>query len=377
MTDTQATAIAVTGKAALFAALSRAQKECRTAELDGRFEGGKVRYPFTSAQERMAVARDALGKHGLALVRVGMPELRELSMSRELIDTTTGATTIETYGQRLLEVRYLLVHEGGESLELGSRWPVMEGPGRPLDKAWASADTSGLSYLIRDVLLIPSEESEDLREREGSGGKIVQMPSRPPAPVPTVPIAAPAKATITPTQPVATEAAKRPVSTATNPPAAASAPPAPAAGPSSPPQQDAVAKGVAGGPPSETAAAVPTAAPSAPAAPPAPSPGLALPSSGPDVFDGAIAEQGGPVSELFAAEQRAKEKLAAAPLLAAKLYARQATEQDKAIYLEVFAVAEKRFGSRERAIAAVKELGVPQGTVPTVGQLRQFVEVMS
>jgi hypothetical protein len=100
-----------------------------------------------------------------------------------------------------------------------------------------------------------------------------------------------------------------------------------------------------------------------------------MPAPTPDVFDEAIAEDG-PMSALVAFEARCKKKLEAAPTAAIKLFALQPEVQDKPLWLEIFAVAEKRFGSRERTIAALKELGVPQGTVPSIAALRNFVEAM-
>lgn len=316
-------------RARLYAALAKAQAACRAAELDGRFDGGKVKYPYSSIDARLDVAREALGANGLALVRVGMPKLDQLTFQREVVDPQTAEIRLEPVpGCLLLEQAFALVHESGEVLETGFRWPVIpEDRFRPLDKALAGAHSSGLSYLVRDVLLMRSEADAN----EAAHAPLPPPPLSRPAPTN-------AQVPARPPAPPATTAA--PAATPPMPPAiAASTPasPSPAA------------------PPGEPAAAAPPAAS-------APSP----------------AKESQPLTSMsltayMAAVEKAKRVLAAAPIASTKLYAIQPDVQDRALYLDIFGVAEKAL-TRDGAIATLKELGVAQGAVPTVEQLRKFVD---
>lgn len=355
-----APAVAPVKKAALYAALAKAQGLCRAAELDGKYEHGKVKYPFTSANERLAVARDALSKCDLGLLRVES-KVTQLTIQREVVDKATGETTAEPSATWLLEQEWALVHASGDHLVLGVKWPVPEVEHfRPLEKAVAAADTAALSYLLRDVLLIPSEESDTEAER-GPHTNVVKMPSRPPQPG-----VAPARPSLAGSAPTSSAA-----------PTTSASPPAPVQ-PASPPSES---KG-------EARAVEPPATESAPApvagAPPVETPKAEAPKTdgtallpdetAGDVFDEAVEKNG--LGQQLAAEERAKAKLQSAPFAAQRLYALQPDAQNKDLYREVFAVAEKRFGSREAAIAKFKELGNPQGAVPTVALLRSLVEVM-
>lgn len=320
----------------LYAALAKAQGLCRAAELDGEFKTSKVAYPYTSINERLAVARDAFRECGLALVRAGLPRLVQLAV--EVVDRTTGEATVEHRGQWMLEQDMLLTHESGEAHETGFRWPVIpQEPFRPLDKAVAAADTSGLSYLLRDVLLMPSEDSEASSDGETearrSGPAQIGAPRMPTRPAP--PAEAP-QLKILPSAPNTTLVSQ------------ASPAPAPQSAEGSPPAGNLLPAG---------ASVSPT-------------------TNGQELAPPAGEQPRTEIDAYVAAMERSKVKLASAPFAAAKLYAIQPDHQDKALYLDVFAVAEKRFGSRESAISTFKELGVQQGTVPTVAQLRKFVEVM-
>jgi hypothetical protein len=63
--------------------------------------------------------------------------------------------------------QFLLLHTSGEERVLSTSWPVVPDKGRPLDKATASAATTSLAYLLRDLLLAPRvDPSDDLAGRE-------------------------------------------------------------------------------------------------------------------------------------------------------------------------------------------------------------------
>ena len=62
---------------------------------------------------------------------------------------------------------FLLMHSSGECIQLKTEWPVCPDKARPLDKAVASAVTTSLAYLLRDLLCMPRvAEGDDLAGRE-------------------------------------------------------------------------------------------------------------------------------------------------------------------------------------------------------------------
>ena len=61
----------------------------------------------------------------------------------------------------LLHSVFYITHEKGDTLVKKSTWFIIEGNGRPLDKALAGALTSSLAYFLRDLLLIPKQEEAD------------------------------------------------------------------------------------------------------------------------------------------------------------------------------------------------------------------------
>jgi len=148
-------------KPTLAAALARAQQRCKAAPHDAR--NVHHNYDYTSSEAVIGEAKNALAESGLALV----PLVSDLH-------------TAEGVVQRVR--RFLLLHQGGESLELTTIWPVVEVKGgRPLDKAVATADTASLAYLLRDLLLMPRvEPAAEMSAREDRPAPA--RPSKPPRP---------------------------------------------------------------------------------------------------------------------------------------------------------------------------------------------------
>jgi hypothetical protein len=70
-------------------------------------------------------------------------------------------------GQLLLVRQFSLLHTSGEERQLSTAWPIVPDKGRPADKAAASAATTSLAYLLRDLLLAPRvDPADDLAGRE-------------------------------------------------------------------------------------------------------------------------------------------------------------------------------------------------------------------
>ena len=95
------------------------------------------RYQYASAEALMQAWTEAAGPVGLSLIR--------LSQSRSKDDD----------GQRWLISEWVLMHSSGEKINLVDEWPIVPERGRPLDKATASAKTSSLGYLLRDLMVAP------------------------------------------------------------------------------------------------------------------------------------------------------------------------------------------------------------------------------
>lgn len=126
------------GKVQLAKGILAAQRKCKPVEHDKRNEYQKFNY--ASSEAVITEGRDALLSANLALIPL---ELTLDGWERE------GENRFELIRQ------YILVHESGEAIVFFTRWPVMVEKGRPLDKATAIADTLSLSYLLRDLLLMP------------------------------------------------------------------------------------------------------------------------------------------------------------------------------------------------------------------------------
>jgi hypothetical protein len=130
-------------------ALGEARDRCRMALKDKRNEFHK--YDYASADGIIQTARDAMHGTGLALI----PQAQELTL------LAAGNVVMHALNRTLL-----LSHSSGEFVPLSIRgWPVVPERGRPLDKAFAVALTTSLSYLLRDLLQMPRGDEADMNAR--------------------------------------------------------------------------------------------------------------------------------------------------------------------------------------------------------------------
>lgn len=164
----------------LAAALALAQQKCQAVRKDAR--NAHHGYRYASAEAVIAEAKRALADTGLALVP-----------SEQALNRAEGG------GFELVR-KFLLIHVSGESLVLGCAWPVIEERGRPVDKATAISATASLSYLLRDLLLMPRvSDDADLAGRNDpkpaakSAREIAAEKAQAPAAQPAAPPAAPAE----------------------------------------------------------------------------------------------------------------------------------------------------------------------------------------
>jgi hypothetical protein len=99
---------------------------------------------YVDVDSAIKAGKQALAEHGLTLVTV----------SAELISLGEG---LEGAGLALKR-RFVLYHNSGESLELSQTFPVVVSRRMPLDHATAAADSFGMTYLLRGLLLFPRGE---------------------------------------------------------------------------------------------------------------------------------------------------------------------------------------------------------------------------
>lgn len=128
----------------LAAGLLKAQQVCKAARKDAY--NNFHRYHYASSEAVIIEGRAALAEGGLAL----MP-IEQVVNGHE----AKGADRYE------LVRKFLLIHTSGQARLIAVAWPIVEDKGRPLDKATAIASTLSLSFLLRDLLLMPRVDDSD------------------------------------------------------------------------------------------------------------------------------------------------------------------------------------------------------------------------
>lgn len=135
----------------LAAALLMAQAQMRNGVAkDARVDYGKG-YDYVSAEQMIGAARAAL-------------HLAELTVHRawqyQQATDTNPPMALSTFQVQ---------HSSGARLTFEALpWPIIEQNGRPLDKALAGALTTSMSYFLRDLLLIPKLDGEEVDKRDDS-----------------------------------------------------------------------------------------------------------------------------------------------------------------------------------------------------------------
>jgi hypothetical protein len=124
-------------KTTLATALAAAQASADRIDKDSRNDF--ARFDYTSAESMMAMWTVIGEAHGLSLY--------------------PAALNIEG---GVLRTCWILEHAESEGTrEIRMDWPIVEAKGKPMDKAVASARTSSLGYLIRDLLIAPRVHPTD------------------------------------------------------------------------------------------------------------------------------------------------------------------------------------------------------------------------
>jgi len=128
----------------LSAALVKAQSLIKSVGKDAY--NAHHKYKYASAEAMLTAAREALNEAGLAVSRTGW--------------------TIVDGDLPMLVSTFRLDHESGEVRDFANLpWPILEGNGRPFDKALAGALTTQQAYFVRDLLQIPKEDENEVDKR--------------------------------------------------------------------------------------------------------------------------------------------------------------------------------------------------------------------
>lgn len=137
----------------LYMALAKAQASLGAIGKDGDGQRGE----YVSVDAAVAASKAAMAMHDLALFQTSI-KLEEM--------ITSGETTVER--RLVLRRESVLVHTpSGESMDLSQVWPVnMHGTRvKSIDHNVAAADSFGLTYLLRGLLLFARGDEHDTSDQ--------------------------------------------------------------------------------------------------------------------------------------------------------------------------------------------------------------------
>lgn len=135
----------------LATALLAAQRALPSVGKDSQFKAGSYGYAYTSSETMIAACREVLHGAGLTLRRAGW----KFDGSPE--------------GGGLVTSQMILTHAGtGESVADEVAWVAVPRGQQPIDKAVAGALTASLGYYLRDLLLVPREDENEMDKRDDS-----------------------------------------------------------------------------------------------------------------------------------------------------------------------------------------------------------------
>lgn len=156
----------------LASALLAAQKALPSVGKDSQFKGGTYGYAYTSSETMIAACREVLHGAGLTLRRAGWK-----------FDGTPE-------GGGLVTSQFILTHAGtGESVTDEVAWVAVPRGQQPIDKAMAGALTASMGYYLRDLLLVPREDENEMDRQDDSK----YQPRKAAAPAPVRPAPRPAQ----------------------------------------------------------------------------------------------------------------------------------------------------------------------------------------
>ena len=160
----------MTQKTSLASALLAAQQALPSVGKDSQFKSQSYGYAYTSSETMIAACREVLHAAGLTLRRAGW----------RFEGTPEGGGLVTS--------QMILTHAAtGESVADEVAWVAVPRGQQPIDKAVAGALTASLGYYLRDLLLVPREDENEMDKRDDSA----YQPKRQAAPAPR-PATAPA-----------------------------------------------------------------------------------------------------------------------------------------------------------------------------------------
>ena len=140
----------MTQKQNLASALLAAQQALPSVGKDSQFKGGTYGYSYTSSETMIAACRTVLHGAGLVLRRAGW--------------TFEG-----TPDGGIVKSQFVLTHPAsGESITDEVAWVAVPRGQQPIDKAMAGALTASLGYALRDLLLVPREDENEMDRQDDS-----------------------------------------------------------------------------------------------------------------------------------------------------------------------------------------------------------------
>lgn len=151
---------------ALVAALAKAIQD-----VGGVAKGGTNEhhgFDYTSADQMVDHCRSALASNGLTVLTSNQTVVagdgRAIGVELQL-----KGYKKEVGCSAMLVTEYLLLHSDGGSMPITNEMPIVPDSGRPIDKATLSASTESLSYMLRNLLLIPRGEGVAERDDTSKG----------------------------------------------------------------------------------------------------------------------------------------------------------------------------------------------------------------
>lgn len=159
----------MTKQQGLASALLAAQQALPSVGKDSQFKSQSYGYAYTSSETMIAACREVLHAAGLTLRRAGWK-----------FDGTPE-------GGGLVTSQFILTHAPtGESVADEVAWVAVPRGQQPIDKAVAGALTASLGYYLRDLLLVPREDENEMDKRDDSTyqPRKASAPASRPAPAP-------------------------------------------------------------------------------------------------------------------------------------------------------------------------------------------------
>lgn len=137
-------------KQAYATALHAAQQAARAViknKMASVSQGGPS-YAYASTEQIVAHAKEALEPHGLSV-------------------TPVGGTMVLLGNSPILNASWEVMHVGGHSVRYDGSWPIHAVGARTIDRAMGSAKTMAYGYFLRDLLMLPRDEADDMDSGKG------------------------------------------------------------------------------------------------------------------------------------------------------------------------------------------------------------------